>query len=365
MVAQYRGRKLSSMDDMSRASFSCPFDPQRSRHVRHTAQRLLRLIGPLQARRHWSGAELAERMGVDRRSIRRDIERLRELGYPVQASSGVGGGYRLGAGAPALPLLLDEEEATTIAIALRAAAASIAGIEDTARAVLAKLDPLVPARRRQQAGEVHAVTATLSRAPEADARLLGTLARACRQWQRLALDYRARDGRVSQRQVEAQHLVNYGHRWYLLAWDLGRADWRTLRVDRIEGVRAEDERGTYRRLPAPAEVMVQHAVSHAPFALQATLRLEGRLEDLQPSIPPWCGVLEADGPKHCRLRLGAETPSMLAGQILGIGLLPQRVITWPPALREELATCATALAAVLGREPELSAASGSGPQPAG
>ncbi|WP_032969423.1 helix-turn-helix transcriptional regulator, partial [Stenotrophomonas maltophilia] len=113
--------------------------------MRHTAHRLLRLIALLQARRQWSGAELAERMGVDRRSIRRDIERLRELGYPVQASAGVGGGYQLGSGAPVLPMLLDEEEATTLAIALRAASATVAGIDDTARGLLSKLDPLVPA----------------------------------------------------------------------------------------------------------------------------------------------------------------------------------------------------------------------------
>ena len=129
--------------------------------MRHTAHRLLRLIALLQARRHWSGAELAERMGVDRRSIRRDVERLRELGYPVHASAGVGGGYRLGAAAPVLPILLDEEEATTLAIALRAASATVAGIDDTARGLLSKLDPLVPAGRRQQAGEALEDTASV------------------------------------------------------------------------------------------------------------------------------------------------------------------------------------------------------------
>ncbi len=173
--------------------------------MRHTAHRLLRLIALLQARRQWSGAELAERMGVDRRSIRRDIERLRELGYPVQASSGVGGGYQLGAGAPVLPMLLDEEEATTLAIALRAASATVAGIDDTARGLLSKLDPLVPTRRRQQAGEVHAATATLSDLPSTDARLLGRLAQHCRQASRLAFEYRSAQDAVTQREVEAQH----------------------------------------------------------------------------------------------------------------------------------------------------------------
>ncbi|OMP37283.1 DNA-binding transcriptional regulator, partial [Stenotrophomonas sp. KAs 5-3] len=214
--------------------------------MRHTAHRLLRLIALLQARRQWSGAELAERMGVDRRSIRRDIERLRELGYPVQASSGVGGGYQLGAGAPVLPMLLDEEEATTLAIALRAASATVAGIDDTARGLLSKLDPLVPTRRRQQAGEVHAATATLSDLPSTDARLLGRLAQHCRQASRLAFEYRSAQEAVTQREVEAQHLVNYGRRWYLLAWDLGRQDWRTLRVDRMGAV-AHPARGPHGR----------------------------------------------------------------------------------------------------------------------
>lgn len=328
-----------------------------------TAHRLLRLIGLLQARRHWSGAELAERMGVDRRSVRRDIERLRGLGYPVQASSGVGGGYRLGAGAPALPLLLDEDEAATIAIALRTASASVAGIEDTARAVLAKLDPLVPAPRRRQAGQVHDAMATLAQPPDTDARLLATLARACRQRQRLALDYRAHDGHPSQRQVEAQHLVNHGRRWYLLAWDLGRADWRTLRVDRIEALRAQPGQGMQRPLPAPAEAMVRQAVSQAPFSLQAGLRLAGSVDDLQQRIPPWCGVLEADGPAHCWLRLGADTPAMLAGQILSIGMLPEQVDISPPALRAELAAHAMALGDLLrGRgEPALAGAEGGRP----
>lgn len=304
--------------------------------MRHTAHRLLRLISLLQARRHWSGAELAERMGVDRRSIRRDVERLRELGYPVQASAGVGGGYRLGAGAPVLPMLLDEEEATTLAIALRAASATVSGIDDTARGLLSKLDPLVPARRRQQAGEVHAATATLSDLPSTDARLLGRLAQHCRQAARLAFEYRSAQDAVTQRDVEAQHLVNYGRRWYLLAWDLGRQDWRTLRVDRMGAVRHLPEPGLHRRTPAPPDVMVRQAVSQAPFALQAVLRLAGSEAELAGRIPPWCGVLEADGPDHCLLRMGAESCGMMLAQILSLDRLPVALWTTPAELREEL-----------------------------
>ncbi|HCR32084.1 MAG TPA: DNA-binding transcriptional regulator [Stenotrophomonas sp.] len=305
--------------------------------MRHTAHRLLRLISLLQARRHWSGAELAERMGVDRRSIRRDVERLRELGYPVQASAGVGGGYRLGTGAPVLPMLLDEEEATTLAIALRAASATLSGIDETARGLLSKLDPLVPARRRQQAGEVHAATATLSDLPATDARLLGRLAQHCRQAARLSFDYRSAQDVLTQRQVEAQHLVNYGRRWYLLAWDLVREDWRTLRVDRMGAVQLQPGAGLHRRTPAPPDVMVRQAVSQAPFTLQATLRLVGSLAELEGRIPPWCGVLEPEGPDHCLLRMGAESRGMMLAQILSLDLLPLALWTSPRELRDELA----------------------------
>ncbi len=276
-------------------------------------------------------------MGVDRRSIRRDIERLRELGYPVQASAGVGGGYRLGTGAPVPPMLLDEEEATTLAIALRAASATLSGIDETARGLLSKLDPLVPTRRRQQAGEVHAATATLSDLPATDARLLGRLAQHCRQAARLSFDYRSAQDVLTQRQVEAQHLVNYGRRWYLLAWDLVREDWRTLRVDRMGAVQLQPGPGLHRRTPAPPDVMVRQAVSQAPFTLQATLRLAGSLAELEGRIPPWCGVLEREGPGHCLLRMGAESRGMMLAQILSLDRLPLALWTSPLELRDELA----------------------------
>ena len=301
--------------------------------MRPTAQRLLTLIALLQARRHWPGAELAVRMGVDRRSIRRDIERLRELGYPVRASSGVGGGYQLGSDAPALPLLLEEDEATTIAIALRAAAATVSGIDATAAAVLAKLDPLVPTRHRHEAGQVHAATATLGGLEAPDARLLGRLGRACRQAATLEFDYCSHTGTTTRRRVSAQHLVNYGRRWYLLAWDCQRDDWRTLRVDRMGEVRAGEGGGVHRRLPASPEAMVRHAVSRAPFAQQAVLRLRGSLELLATRVPPWCGTLEADGSEHCLLRMGADSAGMLVGQILGM----DEQIEWVQASSPELA----------------------------
>ncbi|MDV3469176.1 WYL domain-containing protein [Stenotrophomonas sp. C3(2023)] len=318
--------------------------------MRHTAQRLLRLISLLQARRHWSGAELAERMQVDRRSIRRDIERLRELGYPVHASAGVGGGYQMGAGAPVLPLLLDEDEATTLALALRAAASSVAGLDERADSLLAKLDPLVPRRRRQEAGQIHAATATVIDRAALDGHLLGQLAQYCRQTARLRLDYRSADGTPSRRTLEAQHLVNCGQRWYLLAWDLGREAWRTLRVDRICTVQASGS-GRRRAPPAPPQVMVQQAVSQSPFPLQAVLRLAGNLANLQRQVPYWCGVLEAEGPDHCLLRLGADTPGLLLSLILSVDQPLLDCWTTPPALRAALMQRLQQVGDALGPEP--------------
>ena len=321
--------------------------------MRHTAQRLLRLIALLQARRHWSGADLAERMQVDRRSIRRDIDRLRGLGYPIKASSGVGGGYQLGTGAPVLPLVLEESEATVVALALRAAASSMAGIEDTAQAVLAKLAPLRPGRARHPVGDIHAATSTLSEAPGVGMDLLGQLAVACGSCAALEFVYRRHDGEVSQRQVEAQHLVNYGRRWYLLAWDRGRSDWRTYRVDRIDAVQAGAGQGLRRPLPATPDIVVQRAVTQSPFTLRAELRLAGAFDVLLAQLPPWCGVLQPDGPDHCLLEMGADSAAMLAGQILSIGMPPLSIRITPPALQAQLAAVAAQLSNLL-RQPTSS-----------
>lgn len=318
------------------------------------AQRLFQLITLLQARRHWTGAALAERLGVDRRSIRRDIERLRELGYPVQASTGVGGGYRLGDGSPVLPLLLDEDEATAIALSLRAATASVGGMEDTARRVLAKLQPLVPARHRGQAGDLHAATSNLSEAPAVEVGLLGRLAHACRTHARLAFDYRSHDGVPSRRRVDAQHLVTYLRRWYLLAWDCDRQDWRTLRVDRLSALDVEATHGLQRRTPQSPEAMVRHAVSRAPFVLSAELLLEGTAEVLAPQVPPWCGVLRDAGPARCVLQMGADSPAVLAGQILSLGRPVLAITTSPPELANTLRAALADVMAVLAPAPEAS-----------
>ncbi len=206
-----------------------------------TSARLLRLLSVLQTRRDWTGSQLAERLGVTTRTIRNDIERLRDLGYPVTAVPGVGGGYRLGVGAAVPPLLLDDDEAVAVAIGLRTAAGgTVAGIEDSSVNALAKLERLLPVRLRHRVGALAAAMVALpGSGPSVDADTLTTIAAACRDHERLHFDYRTHsdyrthNGEGSVRVTEPHRLVHAGRRWYLLAWDVDRRDWRTFRVDRI------------------------------------------------------------------------------------------------------------------------------------
>jgi predicted DNA-binding transcriptional regulator YafY len=190
----------------------------------------------MQARADWSGPELAARLEVGVRTVRRDVDRLRTLGYPVDAAPGVAGGYRLGAGASLPPLLLDEEEAVAVAVALRtAASATVTGIEETALRALAKLEGVLPPALRRR---VTAVSAAMVPYPSfgahVDAGLLALIAAAIRDREQLRLRYRDHAGVSTRRLVEPYRLVHTGRRWYLVAWDAAREDWRTFRVDRIE-----------------------------------------------------------------------------------------------------------------------------------
>jgi predicted DNA-binding transcriptional regulator YafY len=221
-----------------------------------TTSRLLRLLSLLQARRFWTGQELAERLGVSGRTLRRDIERLRTLGYQVAAQRGQVGGYRLSPGADLPPLMLSDEEAVTLAVSLRLAAVSgpMVGLAETSVSVLARLERVLPARLRDRVRALRTST-VLSTGPgeaaiSADPDILVRLALACRDTQRVRLRYRARDGAHSTREVEPIALVPRFRRWYLVCWDLSRHDWRTLRVDRISHVGERGEPFAPRRLPA-------------------------------------------------------------------------------------------------------------------
>jgi predicted DNA-binding transcriptional regulator YafY len=286
-----------------------------------TSTRLLRLIALLQSRRHWSGRALAQRLDIDVRSLRRDIERLRELGYPVHASAGVGGGYALGAGAELPPMLLDDDEAVAVAVALRAASASVGGLEQTTLRLLAKLDQLLPARLRKRASALHAVTLSLQTPGELpDADLLSRVASACRDRECLRFGYRDHGGRASTRYIEPLRLANYGRRWYLVAWDRDRGDWRTFRVERMREVASTGEMFSERPPPGDVAEFLARAISLAPFRYQARLRLRGPAQSLAGRIPSWCGVIEAVDAQSCTLRTGADSIEGLAAQILVAGV---------------------------------------------
>src|SRR5437763_6748641 len=200
-----------------------------------TSSRLLELLSLLQARRDWPGSELADRLEVSGRTIRRDMERLRQLGYPVESLTGPAGGYRLRAGTAMPPLLLDDDEAIAIAVGLRTAArASVTGIEETAVRALVKLEQVLPAHLRRRVHALGAATISLSApGPTVDPQHLTVIAAACRDSQCLRFAYRSREEVESRREVEPHSLVNLGRRWYLVAWDRAREDWRTFRVDRL------------------------------------------------------------------------------------------------------------------------------------
>ena len=200
-----------------------------------TSARLLRLLSLLQTHRDWSAPDLAGRLEVTGRTLRRDVDRLRSLGYPVDARPGTGGGYRLGVGAVLPPLLLDDEEAVAVVVGLRAAAMSgLGGVEETAVRALAKLEQVLPSRLRQRVGDVHAaVVAMPGTGPTADVEVLLTVAAAVRERISLRVDYRSHEGSQSRRVLQPHRVVMSGRRWYLVAWDVDRDDWRTFRLDRL------------------------------------------------------------------------------------------------------------------------------------
>lgn len=284
-----------------------------------TSARLLKLLSLLQARRDWSGADLAERLEVTERTVRRDIGRLRDLGYPVHATRGTDGGYRLGAGAVMPPLLLDDDEAVAVAVGLRTAARSpVTGIEETSVRALVKLENVLPSRLRRRVSAVADYTVPVppdSPPPAVDPAVLTTLASACRDHEQLRLDYRTHDGRSSVRTVEPHRLVSWGQKWYLLGWDTDRGDWRTFRVDRILPRSPAGPRFTPRDLPEGGDVAayVARGVSAAAFRFRARVTVHLPAAVLAERLPAAVGVtIEAIDEQSCRLACGADSAEGLA-----------------------------------------------------
>jgi len=285
-----------------------------------TTERVLRLLGLLQQRPVWTGPELAARLGVTSRSIRRDVERLRALGYPVNATQGVGGGYQLGAGKALPPLLLDDQEAIATAVSLRlAAGGTVSGVSEAAVRTLAKLDQMLPARLRAEVRALQDAIATLVGTPvEVDPEALLALARACRDTLRVEFGYVDRAGTASLRRAEPYQLVATGRSWYLVAYDLDRTDWRTFRLDRLADVRASTFRFTPRDHP-PAVEMVRQAIGGTPARGLTRLRIHVDAELLRSRVPASVAVVEPDGPGVSVLTAGAAEPAWVLMHVARLG----------------------------------------------
>lgn len=279
-----------------------------------TTSRVLQLLGLLQSRRVWTGDELAERLEVTTRSVRRDVERLRDLGYPVHASKGHGGGYQLGAGAALPPLLLDPDEAVAMAVCLRlAAGGSVAGVGEAALRALSKLDQVMPNRLRSQVSAVHDATVTLTFGQSdtpVQPDVLMTLARACRDHEHVAAGYVDRAGTATQRRLEPYQLVTTGRRWYLMTYDRDRQDWRSLRLDRMADVRALGSTFTSRDAPDAASY-VRRSISTSPYRYTARVRYQASVEDIAKVFPAASFDVEPDGPDACIVTTGADDPERM------------------------------------------------------
>jgi predicted DNA-binding transcriptional regulator YafY len=289
-----------------------------------TPARLLSLLSLLQTPREWPGSELAERLGVSARTIRRDIERLRDLGYPVEATMGADGGYRLIAGAAMPPLLLDDEEAVAIAVGLRTAAGhAVDGIEEAAVRALAKLEQVLPSRLRYQVGALTAATVRLltGDGPTVDPAVLTVLAVAIANHERVRFGYRASAGTESKRLVEPHRLVSAGRRWYLVAYDNDRGDWRIFRIDRVgEPPRATGSRAAPRELPAEdaASFVTSKLYSLAP-TYQAVVTLHAPAEEMAGRLGDRAGDLEPIDERTCRVHSQTDTLEWLAFRLTMLG----------------------------------------------
>jgi predicted DNA-binding transcriptional regulator YafY len=309
-----------------------------------TAGRLLELLSLLQARRDWPGSELADRLAVSGRTVRRDVERLRELGYPVDSLTGPAGGYRLRAGTAIPPLLLDDEEAIAIAVGLRTAArAAVTGIEEAALRALVKLEQVLPThlRRRVQALGAATISPPVG-GPTVDPQHLTVIAAACRDRERLRFAYRSRDGVDSRREVEPHALVNLGWRWYLLAWDRRREDWRSFRVDRLASPASTGVRFPARTLPASdAATFVKESIIGAPNRFEARVTLGVPANEIASRVPRHWGTIEPIDAHTCAYRTGDDDLAWLALRIAMLGV--DFEVHEPPELVEHLRALAERL----------------------
>ena len=302
----------------------------------NTSARMLRLLSLLQTHRYWPGGELSDRLEVSPRTLRRDIDRLRELGYTVDAVRGVAGGYQLRAGGSLPPLLLEDEEAVAIAVGLRTAAAgAVTGMEETSIQALTKVISLMPPRlrRRMDALQSQTVPAPM-RGPSVDADTLTTLAQGCRDDEALTFTYTARAADPTARRVEPHRLVSMGRRWYLVGYDRDRQDWRSFRVDRMEKAALTGQQFRPRELPAKdALAFVEAGIRRMPQKYAVRVRVEAPASHVAQLVSHW-GTVTGDR-TSCLLEMNVdalEWPVMVLAQVDG-----DFTVEGPPELRDLVA----------------------------
>jgi predicted DNA-binding transcriptional regulator YafY len=287
-----------------------------------TSARLLRLLSLFQARRYWSGADLASRLEVTSRTLRRDVDKLRTLGYPIHSTSGAEGGYQLGAGSTMPPLLLDDEEAVAVALGLRSAAAgNIRGAEEASVRALAKLEQILPARLGRRVAAMQTMIVTPPGAPSAvDARTLSTIVGACRDYETLRFRYRDHAGAASNRTAEPYRLVTSGQRWYLVAWDSDRNAWRTFRVDRIQSRVTTGPHFTPRDPPARDLAAYVARGAWSTWPCRARIKVLVAAKVAAGRIPSWVGLIESIDEASCVLETGATSFESLATHLSLLGV---------------------------------------------
>lgn len=310
-----------------------------------TTSRVLQLLSLLQTRRTWTGQELMGRLEVSERTLRRDIDRLRDLGYSVRATTGPAGGYRLEAGADLPPLLLDDEEAVAIAIGLRTAAGgTITGIEETSVRALTKLEQVLPPKVRNRVNALQSTVTPMIRPwVTVEAETLATVAQASRDNERIRFRYTAREGEETERNVEPHRLVPVGQRWYLLAFDRDRADWRTFRLDRIASPTPTRARFKPRKIPGgDAGEFVLQSLGSRPMRYQAEIVFDAPADRVATALRPGEGSVEELADGRSLWRTQSDHLTWLAFGILWFDV--DFEILGPPELVEYVATLSTRLA---------------------
>jgi predicted DNA-binding transcriptional regulator YafY len=316
--------------------------------VVQTSARLLKLLSLLQSRRFWAGGELAGELGVTERSVRRDVDRLRSLGYPVHAAAGIGGGYQLGAGKELPPLPLEDDEAVAVAVGLRVAATGpVKGLEEASVRALGKLEQVLPKRLRRRVSALHAVSVRLGDAgPTLDAGALAVIANACRDSELLRFDYSSHQGAASERTVEPYRLVHNRYRWYLLAYDLEREGWRTFRVDRIGAKPGTGRRFKPRPLPSDdVAAYVSQSVSTDTYRFRARVTVLAPASEVSTRLSAMAGRIEELDANRCMVYTGGESLDALAFHLGFLGFdfevhEPKELIEHLRRLAERLARAA-------------------------